>query len=457
MASVVRNSKYRHVFGTPLKDEFCFKDLRVSTSAWDSNYIEANAKYFAIGWKAGGGGSLAILKHNQCGKIGADVPLLTGHTAQILDFRFHPFNENLIASGSEDATVKIWSIPEGGLTENVTKAEVTLQGHARKVCGVEFNPVANNILATTAFDYKIKIWDIETAVDKYTIEGPKDAIQSMSWDRTGSTFAATSKDKTFRIVDPRASAVVAETSGHQGTKGSRVVWMRNKDLLFTVGFSKISERQFMIWDPRNFTAPLFTSDIDICSGMLMPFYDEDTNIMFLGGKGDGNIRYYEMVDKEPYAHFLTQYSSNTPQNGLALLPKYACDTSSCEIARMYKLEPTQVTPLTFTVPRKESSFQEDIYPDTVAPEAALSAEEWCSGQNSEPRMMSMRNAKEFASTPKMSEFKPKVVEKPQQQVQSSSNDPKALAKQNEELQAQVAQLEKENAELRAKLAELGVN
>ena len=31
------------------------------------------------------------------------------------------------------------------------------------------------------------------------------------------------------------------------------------------------------------------------SGTILPFYDPDTHILFLAGKGDGNIRYYEVI------------------------------------------------------------------------------------------------------------------------------------------------------------------
>lgn len=454
--SVVRNSKYRHVFGTAFKDEFSYKDMRFNNNAWDSNYIEANTKYFAVSWKAGGGGSLAVIPHSRTGKIPADTPLLTGHTGPILDFRFHPFNDNLVATASEDSTVKIWGIPEGGLTETIDKPLQSLEAHSKKACGVEFNPVANNILATTAFDYKIRYWDIEAGVDKFCVEGFKDAVQSMSWNIDGSLMVAASKDKHLRIIDPRQSTFVTETPGHQGTRGSRTLWMKKKDRIFTVGFTKISERQYCFWDPRDMSKPLVTQDIDVSAGLLMPFFDEDSSVLFLAGKGDGNIRYYEIVDKEPYAHFLTAYSSNVSQNGMCMLPKLAVDTSSCEIARLYKLEleTASVIPVMFQVPRKESSFQEDLYPDTFAPEAALTAEQWSAGENAAPNTISMRNAAEYNKAPKMSEFKPVAApSRPKEEKKPISHDPKVLQKEVEELRAKVAELQKENSELKAKLAD----
>lgn len=35
--------------------------------------------------------------------------------------------------------------------------------------------------------------------------------------------------------------------------------------------------------------------------------------VYLAGKGDGNIRYYEVVDEAPYVHFLNQFLSGNPQ------------------------------------------------------------------------------------------------------------------------------------------------
>lgn len=79
-----------------------------------------------------------------------------------------------------------------------------------------------------------------------------------------------------------------EVVAHQGVKGFRVVWLADKVL--TVGFSKSTEREFNIFDPRNIGEPIAHLNIDTSSGGIMPFFDHDTNVLFLAGKGDGNIR-----------------------------------------------------------------------------------------------------------------------------------------------------------------------
>jgi len=61
MSRVVRQSKYRHVYGTAQKPENCYTDIRLSTNQWDSNYVTANTKFFAVCWEAAGGGSFAVV------------------------------------------------------------------------------------------------------------------------------------------------------------------------------------------------------------------------------------------------------------------------------------------------------------------------------------------------------------------------------------------------------------
>ncbi len=122
--------------------------------------------------------------------------------------------------------------------------------------------------------------------------------------------------------------------------------------MFSCGFSKTSEREFALWDPREFKEPVLRQNVDTSSGLLMPFFDRDTNVLFLAGKGDGNIRYYEVVDEAPYIHYLTEFKSSNPQRGMAMLPKRAVNVSDCEIVRMLKLGTKLMEPISFQVPRK---------------------------------------------------------------------------------------------------------
>lgn len=58
---------------------------------------------------------------------------MCGHKNLVLDVAWNPFDENQIASASEDCTVKLWTIPDEGLKENLTGCDVDLSGHQKKV------------------------------------------------------------------------------------------------------------------------------------------------------------------------------------------------------------------------------------------------------------------------------------------------------------------------------------
>jgi len=446
MSKVVRSSKFRHVFGTAAKKECTYDGIKPSKSAWDSNKVTASGKFIGVIWDASGGGAFAVLDVNNKGKLGT-FPLVAGHTAEVLDLEFSPFNDSIIGSTSEDGYAKIWRIPDGGLTSTMNDPVQSLSGHKRKVGTINWNPVANNVLATTSADFTVKFWDVETGQVRNDVAGHADIIQSAAWDYTGNLYATASKDKKVRVVDPRSNSVIGEVEAHAGIKGMRLAFLGRRNKLFSMGFSKISERQFSLWDPRSMDKPVHTENIDTAAGILMPFYDNDTNVLYLAGKGDGNIRYYEQVDEAPYIYGLSEYKSATPQRGMGWVAKTNLDTSTCEIARLLKLTATAVEPISFNVPRKSDIFQDDLYPPTFSGEPSLSASEWFGGKNAEPKLVQLSPG--YVAVKKdETNFKTVAVE-------SKQLSQAELQTENEKHKKRIAYLEAELAKKDARIKELG--
>jgi len=262
----------------------------------------------------------------------------------------------------------------------------------KRVLIVDFHPLASDIMVTADASKVVKIFDIESSQEKFTLpDVHKGLLTNFSWNGDGSLLATSCKDKMLRIFDPRAGNSVGETQDHPGAKGNRVVWLGRRDMIFSVGFGKGSERQYALYDPRNLGSRLVLQNIDSSSSTLMPFYDNDLGILYLGGKGDGNIRYYEVTDEEPYVHFLSEYKAKDPQSGLASLPKQSCDVMKCEVMKMLKLTPSgNVIPLRFEVPRKENAFfQDDLYPDTFDGKASMTSEDWIGGATTGGNLISL--------------------------------------------------------------------
>lgn len=58
---MVRQSKFRHVFGQAAKADQTYEDIRVSKVTWDSAFCAVNPKFLAIIVEAGGGGAFIVL------------------------------------------------------------------------------------------------------------------------------------------------------------------------------------------------------------------------------------------------------------------------------------------------------------------------------------------------------------------------------------------------------------
>ncbi|XP_030439188.1 coronin-1C isoform X1 [Gopherus evgoodei] len=392
MRRVVRQSKFRHVFGQAVKNDQCYDDIRVSRVTWDSSFCVVNPKFVAIIIEASGGGAFLVLPLHKTGRIDKSYPTVCGHTGPVLDIDWSPHNDQIIASGSEDCTVMVWQIPENGLTLSLTEPVVVLEGHSKRVGIVAWHPTARNVLLSAGCDNIVVIWNVGTGEALVNLDDMHlDMIYNVSWNRNGSLICTASKDKKVRVIDPRKQEIVAEKErAHEGARPMRAIFLSDGNV-FTTGFSRMSERQLALWNPKNMDEPIALHEMDTSNGVLLPFYDPDTNIIYLCGKGDSSIRYFEITDESPYVHYLNTFSSKEPQRGMGFMPKRGLDVNKCEIARFFKLHERKCEPIIMTVPRKSDLFQDDLYPDTAGPEAALEAEEWFEGKNADPILISLKH------------------------------------------------------------------
>lgn len=148
------------------------------------------------------------------------------------------------------AQIKIWEIPEGGLTSNLCEYKMELLGHKRKVLHIEWHPTASNILISAGFDHAVSImihrycyavliswwntsphriadshylftcnrlcaqvilWDVSNDAPQMIkmITCHTDMIYSLAINRDGSLIATTSKDRKLRVIEPRSAIVIS--------------------------------------------------------------------------------------------------------------------------------------------------------------------------------------------------------------------------------------------------------
>ncbi|KAB1280012.1 Coronin-2A [Camelus dromedarius] len=366
-----RSSKFRHVFGKPASKENCYDSVPITRSVHDNHFCAVNPHFIAVVTECAGGGAFLVIPLHQTGKLDPHYPKVCGHRGNVLDIKWNPFDDFEIASCSEDATVMVWNLD--------TKESVIM------------SPVK-------------------------TINCHQDVILSMSFNTNGSLLATACRDRKIRVLDPRAGAVLQEAS-YKGHRANKVLFLGNLKKLLSTGTSRWNNRQVALWDQDDLSVPLTEEDLDGSSGVLFPFYDADTSMLYVVGKGDGNIRYYEVSADKPHLNYLTEYRSYNPQKGIGeshpedlltllgrlpagVMPKRGLDVSSCEIFRFYKLITTKslIEPVSMIVPRRSESYQEDIYPPTAGAQPSLTAQEWLSGMNKGPVLVSLRPGSELLST-----------------------------------------------------------
>ncbi|CAN9510297.1 unnamed protein product [Ophioblennius macclurei] len=399
-----RSSKFRHVFGKTATKENCYDGVPITRSVQDNNFCAVNPRFLAVITECAGGGAFLVLPLHHTGKVDPQHPRVSGHRGNVLDIKWNPFNDYCIASCSEDTTVKVWEIPPHGVLKNLTGAWKELQGHSRRVGLIEWHPTAKNILFSTAYDYQVMIWSLDCPEQVIknpvrTISHHSDVVLSMSFNTDGSLFATSCKDRKVRLMDARSGNMLQETKS-KSHKASKVLILGNMKMLLTTGTSRWNERHIALWDQDDLSVPLLEESVDGSSGVLFPFYDPDTHMLYVAGKGDGNIRYYEISSEKPYIHYLADYRSNIPQKGMGVMPKRGLDVNSCEVFRFYKLVTIKsfIEPLSMIVPRRSESYQEDIYPMTASNKPALTAEEWLSGIDKGPVLMSLKPGSQVAES-----------------------------------------------------------
>ena len=251
-----------------------------------------------------------------------------------------------------------------------------------------FNPAAENVLASASGDFTVKLWDIEAGAAKLSLK-TGDIVQSLSWSPDGAMLVTTSRDKKLRLWDTRQQKAAYEGSGHAGAKNSRAVWMGEHGRIATTGFSRMSDRQLALWDIKAPREPVGGFQmLDSISGVCMPFWDDGSQCLYLAGKGDGNIRYFEYENDK--FEYLSEYKSADPQRGIAFVPKRGVNMHDNEVTRAYKtVNDSYIEPISFIVPRRSETFQEDIYPPTVGLRPAMSSKEWLGGKTALPPKVDM--------------------------------------------------------------------
>lgn len=116
---------------------------------------------------------------------------LVKHENNVNSVAFSP-DGKIIASGSEDQTVKLWDAENGKLI-------LTLIGHVKGAALVAFSPDGKMIASGSYEDKKVRLWDVQTGAMKQELSLGNQRAEAFSAD--GKTMACTEGDFSLQLWD----------------------------------------------------------------------------------------------------------------------------------------------------------------------------------------------------------------------------------------------------------------
>ncbi|NWU97435.1 CORO7 protein, partial [Upupa epops] len=329
------SSRFRHTQGRVLHRDTHLTNLRGHslTTPGECDGFCANHQRVALPLLSAGG-QIAVLELSKPGRLpDAAIPTIQNGSA-VADLSWDPFNPHRLAVAGEDAKIRLWQIPEGGLQETLQEPDTVLRGHTEKIYSIRFHPVASNLLVSSSYDMTVRIWELSTGQEALQLLGHTEQIFSLAWSPDGKKLATVSKDTWLRLYEPRHSPQPQqEGPGPEGGRGARLVWVCHGDYLLVSGFDSRSERRILLYCAQSLSeGPLSVLGLDMAPSTLLPFYDEDIGVVFLTGKGDTRVFLYEVTPEPPYFLECNSFTSSEPHKGIVFLPKTVCEVQEVEVA-----------------------------------------------------------------------------------------------------------------------------
>lgn len=129
--------------------------------------------------------------------VGQRIKKLKGHTSFVNSCSPSRRGLQLVATGSDDGTIKTWDIRQKSATQTLN--------NTYQVTAVTFNDTGDQLLSA-GIDNEIKMWDLRQNTVVHTMMGHADTVTGLSLSPNGYYLLSNSMDNTVRIWDIRPFA-----------------------------------------------------------------------------------------------------------------------------------------------------------------------------------------------------------------------------------------------------------
>ena len=166
--------------------------------------------------------------------LGATLAVFKQHTDQVTTVAWAPNDAHVIASGSNDKTVQIWSVS--------TLAASVRHAQAKQVYSLSWSP-SGRYIASGGENPTIEVWDASNGNTILQYPGHSNPVFSVVWSPDGNNIASGSSDNTAQVWNASSGSLVTSYKQH-----TQRVWA----LAWSSDSSKIASASWdgtvQIWD-----------------------------------------------------------------------------------------------------------------------------------------------------------------------------------------------------------------
>lgn len=215
----------------------------------------------------GGFGNASSASSNAIGKI--EIRMKLKHDGEVNRARHMPQNHFVVASRGPNPEIYIWdlskhaSFPDEG---TVPSPQGVCIGHEKEGYGLGWNPHKEGLLATGSEDKTIRLWDVNQVIsakgtgsgtqiaENRVFRGHTDVVEDCAWShRNEWILGSVGDDRSIRIWDIRKEdAIHCVTDAHKADINS-ISFNPVNEFLFATGSA---DKTVALWDLRNLKSPL---------------------------------------------------------------------------------------------------------------------------------------------------------------------------------------------------------